>query len=143
MTDFSVFTRQFQGEDRSWDLTPPEGAFYIGGTLDLSGFNAAQHWPNGYIKAGLVLGKVTATNKFVPYLSTLGNGAQTAACILWASVQVVRADGSLPTAIGFAGIVHGKVDDTKLPYTSGNAAAGGYIDAAAKTALKLIYFGAN
>lgn len=143
MTDISLFNRALQSEDRSWDLTPPDAALDQGGTLDITLFNAAQHYANGYIPSGTVLGKVTATSKWGPYLSTAGDGRQIAAAILRFSIQVTRYDGTLPANVGFDGLVHGKVDASKLPFTSGTAALGGYLDAAAQTALKLIYFGTN
>jgi hypothetical protein len=50
-------------------------------------------------------------------------------------------DGSLIPKIGIALLVGGQVDPTKLPYTSGNAATGGYLDANGQADLPLIYFG--
>lgn len=142
MTDISVFSQAFQFEDLSWDLTPVDGGFVIGGTLDTSLLTAAQHYPNGYLKSGLVLGKVTSGGLLGPYLDSLSDGRQAAKGILRASVKVARyGDGSIVPKIGVALLVHGQVDPTKLPYTSGNAAAGGFLDANGQADLPLIYFG--
>jgi hypothetical protein len=44
------------------------------GTLDVSGFVKATHYPNGYFPSGLPLGQITATKLYVP----LNTGAPTA-----------------------------------------------------------------
>lgn len=143
MTDFSVFTTPFQFEDLSWDLTPPENGWVLGGTLDISKFTAAQHFPNGYIPSGTVLGVVTASSLLGPYLDAAVDGTQTAVGILRQSVQVTHLiGGSNRAKIGCAYLVHGMVSVAKLPFTVGNAAAGGYIDANGKADLKQIYFAA-
>lgn len=143
MTDISVFTQAVQAEDRSWDLTPPEGAFDIGGTLSVAAFTAAQHYPNGYLPSGTVIGLITASQLWGPYLDTATDGRQTAKCLLRFSVQIVRPNASAPpTKIGAAGLVHGRVDPARLPFTSATAAAGGYLDANGQADLPLIYFGA-
>lgn len=146
MTDISVFTQQVQGEDLSWDLTPDEDqAFVPGGTIDVSLFTQAQHFPNGYIPSGTVLGKVTATGLLGPYLDTATDGRQTAVGILRASVQVVRyGTGALKTKVGVAVMkAFGVVDTTKLPFTSTNAANGGFLDANGQADLPRIHFTAG
>ncbi|MEK4474343.1 head decoration protein [Paenibacillus sp. FSL R7-0048] len=79
---------------------------------------------NGVIKKGTVLGKVTATKKFVPYLSSASDGSQVAVCILDNDK-----DTSL-TDIGASAWIAGIFTESKLTG----------IDSAAKTALKLCYF---
>jgi hypothetical protein len=143
MTDISVFSQAFQFEDLSWDLTPVGSAFIIGGTLDTSLLNAGQHYPNGYLKSGFVIGKVTTGGLLGPYLDAAVDGRTKAVGILRASVKIARyGDGSVIPKIGVSVLVHGQVDPTKLPYTSGNAATGGYLDANGQADLPLIYFGA-
>jgi hypothetical protein len=60
MTDIGVYTTALQAEDLSWDLSNPGVPYVEGGTLDITLFTQAQHYPNGYIPSGTVLGKVTA-----------------------------------------------------------------------------------
>jgi hypothetical protein len=140
MTDIAVHSQAFQVEDLSWDLTPPDGGFDDQGTLTVANFTQAQHFPNGYIPSGTVLGIVTATGELGPYLDAAVDGRTTAVGILKASVTVVNPDGSLKTKVGAAFRVHGIVKKSRLPFTSGNAANGGYIDAAGQANLPLIYF---
>jgi len=139
MTDFAMAPSQaVTFENLEWDLTPPESAFVRSGTLDVSSLTQAQHYPNGYVLSGLVLAKNTVTNLLVPYIAAGANGAGTPYGLLRASVPVTRYGNGNRTKIGVACLAHGVVSSSKLPYTSGNAAAGGFIDAAGKTALNLI-----
>lgn len=145
MTDFVVSPNQaFTFENLEWDLTPPEGSYVMGGTLDVAALNAAQHYPNGYVQSGLILARRTSDNLLVPYLDASATaGVNTAVGVLRASVPVTRFVGNTNRAkVGVAMLVHGMVSISKLPFTVGNAAAGGYIDAAGQTDLKLIYWAA-
>lgn len=140
MTDFTMSPVQaYTFENLEWDLTPPEGGFVLGGTLDISALNATQIYPNGYIKSGLVLARRTTDQLLVPYIAAGASGAGTPIGLLRASVPVTRlVGGTNRTKIGVAVLAHGVINSTLLPYTSGNAAAGGFWDAGAKTALPLI-----
>lgn len=143
MTDISVFSTPFQAENLSWDLSSPGVPYVESGTLDVSLFNAAQHFPNGFIPSGTVLGKVTAGGALGPYLDTAGDGRQTAVGVLRASVQVLQPTGVAKTKIGVAVMkAFGVISVSKLPFTSGTAALGGYIDAAGQTDLKSLFFAA-
>ena len=142
MTDISVFTQQVQPENLSWDLTPPHGGIDMQGTINVSLFNQAQHYANGYIPSGTVLSVITATGLIAPYLNSGTGGQDVAVGILKASVQVVQINGVVKTKVGCAYRVHGAVSVAKLPFTVGTAALGGYIDATGKTDLPLIYFAA-
>jgi len=144
MTDFALSPLQaFTFENLEWDLTPPEGGFVRSGTLDVSALTAAQHYPNGFVLSGLVLAKNTSTNLLQPYIAAGANGTGTPIGLLRASVPITRlVGGTNRTKVGVAVLCHGVVDSTKLPYTSGNAAAGGFADTAGKTALPLILWAA-
>lgn len=144
MTDITVFTYPILPENLSWDLSNPEVPYVAGATLDVSLFNAAQHYPQGFLMSGMLLGQVTATQSVGPYLSTAGDGRQTCVGILRASVQVIQpVNGTLKTKIGVAVLTaFGVVSIAKLPYTSVNAALGGFYLPAAATALPRIHFAA-
>jgi len=144
MTDITPFTYQALAENLSWDLSNPEVPYVDGGTIDVSLFTQAQHFPNGYIPSGTVLGKVTASGKLGPYLDAATDGRQTAVGILRASVQAVQpVTGALKTTVGVAVLkAWGVVSVAKLPLTSSNAAAGGYLDANGQADLPHIHFAA-
>lgn len=69
MTDISVSTTAHQVENRSWLLSPhgtdPGTTPSI--TLDVSGFTAGTHYPNGYIMSGEPLAR-TAGGLYIPYV---------------------------------------------------------------------------
>ena len=142
MTDISVQTTAFQVENRSWLLSPhgtdPGTTPSI--TLDVSAFTAATHYPDGYIKSGIVLGKLTAGGKYVPYVDAAVDGSGTAAGILLSSVKVPNT-ADLTKDVGAALLVHGFVDPAKLPIANA-ATGGGFLDANGRTDLKLIHFSA-
>lgn len=143
MTDIGVFTQPFQAENLSWDLSSPGVPYVDSGTLDVSLFTAAQHYPNGFIPAGTVLGKNTTSGLLGPYLDAAADGRQTAVGVLRASVQVLQPNGTAKAKIGCAVLkAFGVVSVSKLPLTVGTAAGGGYIDANGQTDLKSIFFAA-
>jgi hypothetical protein len=79
---------------------------------------------NGVIAKGTVLGKVTATGKYVPYNPAANDGSQTAVCILDNDQDTTN--GDVGASAWIAGIFY-------------ESALTG-LDANAKAALKLCYF---
>lgn len=143
LTDIGVYTVPALPEDLSWDLTPDiDGSWATSATLDLTLFNAAQHFPGGFLKSGCILGKVTTGGKLGPYLTGAVDGRGTAYGVLKASLQVIQpTTGQTKTVSGCAVYrAWAVVSISRLPYTSGNAALGGFVDAAAQTALAHIHF---
>src|SRR5689334_12273432 len=103
MTDISLATTSYQSEKRSWMLSqwgqgPGENP---GITLDVSAFTAETHYPNGYLKSGIPLGKITATGKYGPYagrsneVQTIDLGAASAGTI------TITFDGETTAAIAY------------------------------------------
>ncbi|AJW76992.1 head decoration protein [Marinitoga sp. 1155] len=76
------------------------------------------------LKAGTILGKITASGKFGPYDSTATDGRQTAVGILAHDVDVTKEDAMVNY------LIHGVVQESKLTG----------IDATAKTQLSHIIF---
>lgn len=145
MTDISVFTQQFVAEDLSWDLTPDHDMSYKkGDTLDVSLFDSATQYPNGFIPSGTTLGRKTVGGALGPYLDSASDGRQACVGLLAASIQVVRTNGSLKGKVGCAVLkAFAVVASAKLPLTSGGAPLGGFLDAAAQADLPLILFDAT
>jgi hypothetical protein len=115
--DISVQSTQYQVEDRSWLLSPhgTEPGTTPSVVLDISKFSSSADYPNGYIPSGYPLGVVTASGKYGPYDNAASDGRQTCKGLLLSAVRVVRQDGSTATSAGGAILVHGFVDETKLP----------------------------
>jgi len=130
--DLSVRTRTFGLEDRSWLASGhgTEAMTDIGGTLDLTLFPQATYWPQGYIKSGLVMGKVTASGLFGPYSASATDGRQIALGLLFNTIEI--SIGSSATRHGFPLLRHGAVHKAHPSWVG--------LDAAAQTALPLIIF---
>lgn len=145
MTDISVSSYNVLTEDLSWDYTPDHDMTYKkGDTLDVSLFDPATHYPNGFIKSGCVLGRKTAGGALGPYLDTAADGRQTAVGHLAASIQVIRPTGTVRGKIGCAVIrAFAVIASAKLPYTSGATPLGGFLDAAAQADLPFIHYDAT
>lgn len=131
-SDITVHSHSYQVDDRPWligthgvDLTPSV-------TLDVSAFTKADHYPNGYIPSGTVLGKITASGLYGPYDDEAEDGTQVAAGILFSFVRAInQTTGNALAKVGGAIFVHGAVKESKLPTNSG-------IDANAKADLSKI-----
>jgi hypothetical protein len=140
MTDIAVYTQSLLPENLSWDLGTEDQGYAINGTLDVTAFTQAQHFANGFIPSGAVLG--LASGLLGPYLNASGT-RQTAAGILKASVKVVNDNGTLKAKVGVAlWVAYRPVSVAKLPFNSTNQALGGYLDAPGQADLPLIYFAA-
>lgn len=140
MTDISVAVTNYQVEKRSWLIgshgTDPGATPTI--TLDVSAFTAATHYPNGYLLSGIVLGRITATGLYAPYVDAAVDGTGTAAGLLFSSVKVPNTS-VLTIDVAGALFVHGFVAQSKLPIANA-ATGGGFIDANGITDMKLIHF---
>jgi hypothetical protein len=130
--DFGVQTTTYAPEGRGWLRGPvgTEPGANPSITLDLTLFTANTHYPDGYIKSGCVLGKVTATGLYGPYDDAATDGRQTAKGLLFDSESVRTGQTKALNAL----FRRGDVDATRLPYTG----VAGAIDANGKTDLPLI-----
>jgi hypothetical protein len=150
MTDISVITTQFQVENLSWDLSTKDNpGFALNGTLDVSAFTAASHYPNGYLPSGLILGRITATGLYAPYDNAFdadpatagqqGDGREVAVGLLRASTKIPN-PANTTVDVGAAILVaFAPVRISKLPIAAGTA-GGGFLDAAAQADLNRLYF---
>lgn len=134
MTDISVQTTAFQVENRSWLLSPhgtdPGTTPSI--TLDVSAFTAGTHYPDGFFRSGLALGRITATGLYGPYDNAAVDGREVAAGLLFSSTKVPNTADTTKD-VGAAMVVHGFVSLAKLPIA---------LDAAGQADLRLIHFAA-
>ncbi len=141
MTEFSVqnFTTQIDSRHWLWGPHGTDPGSTPSGTLDVSTLTQATHFPDGYVKSGLVLARNTVSLKFEAYKPAGTNGTDVAVGILygWAKIPNLL---DLTKDVGIAMLVHGMVIPSRLPIAAG-AAGGGFLDADARTDLKLIHFG--
>lgn len=121
--DLSIRTETFAQEDQSW-LGSAHGTDTARSiTLDVSTFTVGTHYPDGFLRAGLPLGKITASGKYGLYSSGASDGRQTFAGFLF---TVVRAPVVNTTPVAGALLLHCFVIESKLPAPG--------VDSAAKTA---------
>lgn len=143
MTVFGMTSQSYLTDNRAW-LAEDHGTEIAPGVpIDLTLFSSTQHYANGFIPSGTVVGKVTSGGKYGPYLGSASDGRQTAVGITLnpiAVYQVGTLTGALNASVSVAILLHAFINVPQLPFTSGNAALGGYIDSAARTALRNLIF---
>lgn len=139
MTDISVSSTNYGNDRGSWNLSPAGTGpgENPGVTFDVSAFTAATHYPDGYLKSGIVVGRITATDLYGPYVDAATDGTGTAAGFILKPVKVDPTNTAKD--IGGALLVRGYVDPPKLPVAAG-ATGGGFLDANARTDLKHVHF---
>ena len=97
-------------------------------TLDKSTFTSGTHYPDGYFKSGIALGKITASKKFGPYDNPATDGREVLAGFLYAPVPAPATDIDPNGAM----LDHGKVVPAYLPIQSG----AGSLDTAGRADVK-------
>jgi hypothetical protein len=110
--DLSLKTEQFGSDDQSW-LGSAHGTDATETVvLDTSTFTAGTHYPDGYFKSGLPLGKITSGGKYGPYDDAASDGRQTLVGFLFSAVPAPAVNTIDPAG---AMLVHGKVRSSRLP----------------------------
>jgi hypothetical protein len=110
--DLSLKTETFGADDQSWLGSMHGTQATESVTLDTSTFTAGTHYPDGYFKSGIPLGKITATGKYGPYNGAAVDGTETLVGFLFAAV---KAPASNTVDVAGAMLVHGKVRESRLP----------------------------
>ncbi|AQW55289.1 head decoration protein [Streptomyces violaceusniger] len=117
----SQTTEQFGSDDQSW-LGSAHGTDATETiALDTSTFTPATHYPDGYFKSGIPLGRITTGGKYGPYDNAATDGRQALVGFLFAAVKAPTDNTIDPAA---AMLTHGKVRESRLPVA---------VDAAGKT----------
>lgn len=139
---FVETTRTWSAGRRDWLLGPhgTEPGTTPTVVVDVSAFTAGTHYASGYIPSGTVVGTINATTSggtwtVGPYDNAASDGRQTAVGFLLNDVKVP--DPATTTIdVASAILVHGFVDSSKLPFTSG----AGAIDSAGRVDLAMVHF---
>ena len=116
--NLTVRSESWGAEDRSWTKSTKGYNTCRSKTLDLALFDPEDHYPNGYLPSGIVLGVVTATGRYVPYTdaATHGAGSDVARGFLFSSVTVPE---DTAERIGVPLMWEGIIDTTELPLNHG------------------------
>lgn len=124
----------FVNEDRRWlyGLHGTDDTFAE--TLDATAFGAVQ-FPDGIVKSGTRLGRVTATGLAVPYDNAASDGSQTCIGLLFTTQRILP--GGRPSV---PVLKHGKVFRDRLPFGVGSGSNVANIDAAGEADLPQITF---
>ncbi len=117
-------TETWIAEDRSW-LASRDGTDVTQSiTLDTSTFTKATHYPNGYVRSGTVLGRITATGLYGPYSNAASDGREVAAGFLYTSTVMVEGGANVGAPLHW----RGAIKESRLPTNHG-------LDSNAKTDL--------
>lgn len=118
--DLSVKSEAFGGDDQSWLGASHGQDLGRSVTLKTSAFTAGTHYPNGYVRSGTPLGKITATGLYAPYNNGATDGTDVLAGFLLTPVKMTSGGAD----VGGSLFEHGRVVESRLPIA---------IDAAGKT----------
>ncbi|MCM2391705.1 head decoration protein [Streptomyces albipurpureus] len=121
--DLSLKVESFTQDRRDWLGSAHGTDAPVSASLDVSKFTAGTHYPDGYIKSGIPLGKVTATGLYGPYDDAVSDGRQTLVGFLF-TAQDVNARRVASTKVVGSMLVHCFIREAKLPIA---------VDAAGKT----------
>ncbi|MFD8595366.1 head decoration protein [Kitasatospora sp. NPDC059646] len=124
--DLTLKTVTFNQDQRNWLGSQHGTDAPVSITLDVTKFTAGTHYPDGFLKSGLPLGKVTASGKYGLYDDAASDGRQTCVGFLFTAVDVVSERGAVAASVGGSMLLHCFIRESKLPVT---------IDAAGKTDL--------
>lgn len=135
MTDIAVQSTSYLPADRPWLLFtasgPEQPVPTDAGVINFALFDAEDHYPNGFIPSGVVVGRVTATNRIGPYLAGASDGRETAIGFLYNAVAV-PADTARKVAVAVVDCF-AVVSESRLPANHG-------LDAAGRADLPLVKF---
>lgn len=107
---FSQDRRDWLGSEHGTDA--PRGV-----TVDVTKFTQATHYPDGYLKSGIPLGKITTSGLYGPYDDAATDGRTTLVGFLYTGVEVVDHRGRVSAKVGGSILVHGFIRTDKLPVT--------------------------
>lgn len=110
--DLSVRTETFGQDNQSWIGASHGIDMARSITLDTSTFVEGTHYPDGYIRSGTPLGRITATGLYGPYDNAAADGREVLAGFLMTPTK----PGAVPTTdVGAALFEHGRVVEANLP----------------------------
>lgn len=110
--DLSIQTESFGQDDQSWLASAHATDTARSITLDVSTFTAGTHYPAGFLKSGIPLGKITASGKYGLYADAAVDGRGTLAGFLFTGVKAPAVN---TTPVAGALLLHCFVVESKLP----------------------------
>jgi hypothetical protein len=98
--DPSIKTEAFTPADQSWLASAHGTANGRPVTLDVSAFTAGTHYPDGFFKSGIPLGKITSSGLYAPYGASPGE-AQTLTFDATGGVYTLVFDGETTPSLTY------------------------------------------
>ncbi|WP_228973392.1 head decoration protein [Streptomyces sp. DH12] len=112
--DLSLKTESFTQDRRDWLGSAHGTDAPVSVTLDVTKFTSGTHYPGGFIKSGIPLGKVTATGLYGPYDNAATDGREVCVGFLF-TAQDVNARGVTSTKAVGSMLLHCFIREAKLP----------------------------
>lgn len=112
--DLNLKVESFTQDRRDWLGSAHGTDAPVSITLDVSKFTKNTHYPDGYLKSGIPLGKVTSGGKYGPYDDAASDGRQTLVGFLF-TAQDVDARQVASTSVVGSMLIHCFIREAKLP----------------------------
>lgn len=110
--NLSTSRKTWAADDQTWIAAAHGIDLSLSITLDSSAFTPATHAPDGFLPAGLPLGKITATGLYGPYTPAASDGTDVLAGFLL-TPQVLGVPNTVD--VGGALFTHGRVVKANVP----------------------------
>jgi hypothetical protein len=114
--DLTLTVDSFEQDDQRWLASQHAADTGRTVTLDVSKFTKADHYPDGYLKSGIVITKL-ASGKYGPFdpsvVDGTSDGRSNKAGFLLEAVRVRASDATPAGSL----LLHGVVDGARLPVT--------------------------
>ena len=111
--DLSITTKVVGDSNQAWIAGGTHGIEMARSiTLDSSAFTQGTHFPDGYIRSGTPLGRITATGLYAPYVDAAVDGTGVLAGFL---LDPVKPGNPNTIDVGGALYEHGRVKESELP----------------------------
>ncbi|MFF6928371.1 head decoration protein [Streptomyces californicus] len=112
--DLNLKVESFTQDRRDWLGSAHGTDAPVSITLDVSKFTKNTHYPDGYLKSGIPLGKVTSGGKYGPYDDAASDGRQTLVGFLFTAVDVDARKVASTSVVGSM-LIHCFIRTDKLP----------------------------
>ncbi|MYW28300.1 head decoration protein [Streptomyces sp. SID2119] len=112
--DLNLKVESFTQDRRDWLGSAHGTDAPVSITLDVSKFTKGTHYPDGYLKSGIPLGKVTSGGKYGPYDDAASDGRQALVGFLFTAVDVDARKVASTSVVGSM-LIHCFIRTDKLP----------------------------
>ena len=103
MSDIAISKTTVAVPDRSWLRNPQLAGQALSGVAEVSAFNQAAHWPDGFLLGGLLIGQQTDTGEVGPFTPGGSGGLQTLTGIVIGGFKIRLLSTGSPAAARVTG----------------------------------------